>query len=159
MANLSGFNAGDVTPSSPRDLLPANKYVAVIIHSEDKATRAGTGSYLELTFEIIDGPYTGRTLKARLNLDNPSDKAREIARAELSALCRAVGVLKPEDSADLHQIPLFIHVRQTKRQDNGELTNEIGGYSRRECAQPATPPANGTTSTGENKTTTPPWKR
>ena len=68
-----------------------------------------------------------RLLWARLNLDNPNATAVQIARAELSAICRAVGVLAPNDSVELHNLPLVIHVRCKKRKDTGELTNEIKG--------------------------------
>src|SRR5262249_47826942 len=98
--------------------------------------------------------------KARLNLINRNALAVQIARAELSAICRAVGVLTPADSAELHQLPLLIYVKGRKRPDNGELTNEISGYSKREAAQPAN--TNGPVSSaagGDHKTTTPPWKR
>jgi hypothetical protein len=159
MPLLSGFNANEVAPAAPREPVPEGKYVAVIIHSEVKATRTNTGSFLELTFEIIDGPHTGRTLKARLNLDNPNAQAVQIARAELSAVCRAVGVLTPEDSTELHQLPLFILVKVIKRRDNGEPTNEIGGYIKRDCPQPGTSPTGNGAAGADNKTATPPWKR
>jgi Protein of unknown function (DUF669) len=150
MADLRGFDANTVEPSADFDPIPAAKYPAVIIDSEMKPTKAGTGSYLQLTFQIIDGVYKNRLLWARLNLDNPNDQARKIAQSELSAICRAVGVLAPSDSVDLHNLPLVIHVRCKKRTDTGELTNEVKGYSQKESPPTAAAPvANGT----------PPWKR
>lgn len=165
MADLMGFDANEVAPSAPREALPEGKYVAVITHSEMKANKANTGSYLELTFEVTEGPHAGRTVKARLNLHNPNSQAVQIARAELSAVCRAVGVLKPQDSTDLHGLPLVVHVKVVKRQDNGELSNEVAGYSRRESATTTAPAvANGTVNgavaaASNHTTTTPPWKR
>ena len=150
MADLTGFNANNVAPLAPREVLPAGPYVAVITASEMKSNRANTGSYLELTFEIVAGPYAGRSLKARLNLDNPSAQAVAIAQAELSAICHAVGVTEPRDSADLHHLPLGITVKVVKRQDNGEPGNEITGYRRRD-AKPAPAPT--------PAPATPPWKR
>ncbi len=69
MANLHGFNANDVEPTTDFDPVPAGRYVAVITQSEVKLNKAGTGSYLQFTFQIIDGEYKGRYLWARLNLD------------------------------------------------------------------------------------------
>ena len=60
----------------------------------------------------------------------------KIARAELSAICRAVGVLAPKDSVELHNLPLVIHVRCKKRTDTSEITNEIKGYAKKD--QPPT---------------------
>ncbi len=149
MANLNGFNANEVDPAVGFDPIPAGKYLAIITESEMKPTKAGTGQYLQLTFQIIEGPYKGRLVWARLNLDNPSEMAVKIARAELSAICRAVGVMAPKDSIELHNLPLTIKVGCKKRDDTGEITNEIKGY---EAKQQAASPA---VTTGS----VPPWKR
>ena len=151
MADLNGFNANNVEPAAGFDPIPAGKYPAVITDSEMKPNNAGTGAYLQLTFQVIDGEYKNRLLWARLNLDNPNATAVQIARAELSAVCRAVGVLAPNDSVELHNLPLVIHVRCKKRKDTGELTNEIKGYAKKES-----PPAAGAAPVAN---TTPPWKR
>src|SRR5687768_10917949 len=104
MANLGNFNAHEVDPNSQFDPVPAGKYLAVITASEAKPTRSGKGSFLELTFEILEGDYKGRKLWARLNLENPSEMAVKIARAELSAICHATGVMQPKDSMELHDL-------------------------------------------------------
>jgi len=144
MATLSGFDANQVEPADEFEAIPAGKYQAVITDSEFKPTKAGTGNYLQLAFEIIDGEYKGRLLWSRLNLDNPNETAVKIAQQELSAVCRAVGVLTPQDSAELHDLPLVIHVRCRKRPETDEITNEIRGYSSGQQAAPpvrAVPPA------------------
>jgi hypothetical protein len=41
----------------------------------------------------------------------------------------AVGVLAPNDSVELHNLPLVIHVKCKKRPDTGEIGNEVNGYS------------------------------
>lgn len=79
MANLQGFNANDVEPASEFEPIPAGRYLAVVVESEMKPTKAGTGNYLQLTFQIIEGPFNNRLLWARLNIDNPNDTARKIA--------------------------------------------------------------------------------
>ncbi|MCO6455494.1 MAG: DUF669 domain-containing protein [Pirellulaceae bacterium] len=152
MADLRGFDANNVEPAGDFEPIPAGKYLAVITESEFKPTKAGTGSYLQLTFQITDGPCANRLLWARLNLDNPNETARKIAQGELSAICRAVGVLAPNDSVELHNLPLVIHVRCKKRSDTGEIANEIKGYAKKESPQPPPAAAAATNST-------PPWKR
>ncbi|GIW55533.1 MAG: hypothetical protein KatS3mg082_1937 [Nitrospiraceae bacterium] len=150
MADLRGFDANQVEPNTDFEPLPAGKYVAVIVDSEMKLNKAGTGHYLQLAFQIVEGPYRNRFLWARLNLDNPNATAVQIARAELSAICRAVGVLAPNDSVELHNLPLVIRVGCKKRPDTGEIVNEIKGYAKKETPPVVTTaPANGT----------PPWKR
>ncbi len=135
MPSLSGFDADSVEPMDDFEPIPAGKYVAAITDSELKPTKAGTGEYLQLQFEIIEGEYARRLLWARLNLDNPNPKAVMMAKSELAAICRAIGVPRPTDSSDLHNLPLQIHVRVKRRPDSGELTNEIKGYAPRESQQ------------------------
>jgi hypothetical protein len=153
MADLRGFDANQIDPASDFDPIPAGKYVAAIIASEMKPTKAGTGQFLELTFQVLEGDYKNRLLWTRLNLDNPNATAVQIARAELSAICRAVGVMAPNDSAELHDLPLVINVRCKRRDDTGDIVNEIKGFSQKESSaqqKPETVPA------GDN---TPPWRR
>ena len=150
MANLHGFNANDVEPTTDFDPVPAGRYVAVITHSEVKLNKAGTGSYLQFTFQVIEGEFKNRFLWARLNLDNPNATAVKIARAELSAICRAVGVLQPKDSCELHDLPLVITVKCKKRDEGGEIVNEIKGYAPKEAISGK--PVQATTEA-------PPWRR
>ena len=151
MANLNGFNATEVEPTSNFDPLPAGKYLAAITESEMKPTKNGGGSYLQLTFTVLEGDYKNRVLWARLNLNNPNATAVKIARAELSAICHAVGVMQPRDSVDLHNLPLVIVVKLRKREDTGDLTNEIKGFERKAAvAQAQQAPV---------MSNTPPWKR
>lgn len=130
-ANLAGFDASEVEPSTAQDVTPVpnGKYTAIITDSEMKDTKAGTGSYLALEFQIIDGEFAKRRLWANLNLDNPNATAVKIAKADLSAICHAVDIIKPSNSAELHNKPLILTVKVIKRKDNGELKNEIKGYA------------------------------
>ncbi|MCK6458108.1 MAG: DUF669 domain-containing protein [Phycisphaerae bacterium] len=139
MANLNGFNANEVEPAVGFDPIPAGKYLAVITDSKMKPTKSGVGNFLELTFQILEGEHKGRLVWARLNLDNPNATTVKIARAELSAICRAVGVLAPKDSVELHNLPLVITVAQKKRPDTGEMGNVIKGYAKKDAAAPKGP--------------------
>ncbi len=152
MADLNGFNAHEVDPNASFEPIPAGKYLAAITESEMKPTKSGSGSYLQMTFTILEGEYKNRILWARLNLKNLNDTAVKMARSELSAICHAVGVMQPRDSVELHNIPLVITVKLKKRDDNDELTNEIKGYEPKAAAagQPQQTPV------ADN---TPPWKR
>jgi hypothetical protein len=151
MANLNGFNAQNVEPSGNFEPIAAGKYQAAITESEMKPTKNGGGSYLQLTFTITEGEYKNRVLWARLNLNNSNATAVKIAMSELSAICHAVGVMQPRDSLELHNIPLVIIVKLRKREDTGELTNEIKGYERKASA--------GQAQTAPATDNTPPWRR
>lgn len=97
MGSLSGFNAAEVSPLGDRSPLPPGKYTASIAGCQWKKTKAGDGEYLEFEFEVIEGEYEGRHLWSRLNLKNKNEKAVAIAKRELSSICRATGILTPDD--------------------------------------------------------------
>lgn len=148
---LSGFDANVIEPSAPREVIAPGKYKAVITKSEERPTKAQTGSMLVLTCQIIEGPHNGVTLMDRLNLNNPNKTTEEIAQRTLSAICRAVGVMMPNESSDLHDKPLMITVKVKPADGQYAASNEISGYE--PCGDGAvkteTAPA----------AATPPWKR
>ena len=136
MSNLSGynFNAEEIEPSSSFDPIPAGWYQAIISSSEMKATRDGYGEYLSLTLQVIEGQYANRLVFARLNLKNANDKAVDIARKDLAAICRAVGVMSPQSSEELHDKPLMIKVKVRPASGEYEASNDVGGYKAAEGA-------------------------
>ena len=87
-------------------------------------------------------------------MENPNATTVKIARAELSAICRAVGVLAPKDSVELHNIPLVITLGHKKRQDTAELGNVITGYAKKDAAAATTRPAPAVPTNGKA-----PWMR
>lgn len=110
MAFLGGtFDANNVEPSAPIELLPPGDYPVQIVASEMKDTKTG-GQMLALTLEITDGPARGRKLWENLNLVNPNAQAVEIAQRTLSSICHAVGRLQVNDSEELHFKPMIASV-------------------------------------------------
>ena len=139
MAQLN-FDANTVDPNVGFDPIPAGKYNAVIVDSEMKATKTGTGKFLELTFEVIDGEFKGRKVWSRLNINNPNEKAQKIAQAELRNICEAVNVMVIQESSQLHNRPLEITVKCKERKDTSEITNEVRVYAPKDAAtNPAAP--------------------
>jgi len=163
MAQLN-FDARDVDPQSNFDPIPAGWYKAMITESELKQTRNGQGNYLQLTLQVLDGQHAGRHLWERLNLMNPSTVAVEIAQKTLSAICHAVGVLTPRDSAELHNKALQVKVKVKAAEGDFEARNEISGYKaldgKQTVAQPAGGRANGAQpAPAAAASDTPPWAK
>ena len=151
MMDLGGFDANTVEPNAPREVLPAGWYKCVFTKSEEKPTKAQTGSYLQMNAEIIEGEHQGKSLTERLNLNNPNVTAVEIAQRTLSAICRAVGVMTPRNSDELHDKPLMVKVKVKAAQGDYGANNEIENYSEVSGGAPkAETKAGGST---------PPWKR
>lgn len=141
MAMLN-FDASTVAQPS-HDVLPAGNYEAVIIESAVNANKAGTGHYLALTFEVINGEHTGRRLWVRLNIDHPNAAAVQMAQQDLASICRACGLDKVSDSEQLHDIPMIVTVKETNDRTTGEPRADIKGYKAipRQAPAPASSPA------------------
>jgi len=145
MADLTGFDASKVEPSG--GAIPKGEYQVVIVESDKVATKAGTGHLLKLKLQIVEGEHKGRTLTDRLNLWNPNEVASRIAQGTLSAICRAVNVLTPQGSEQLHhkQLTAVVEVRQL---DEG-VANEVKGYKPRQTSAP--PSFGGATASASGK--------
>ena len=151
---LLNFDASQVAPSVPYETLPPGKYLVEITDTEMKPTKTGTGEMLQIEFTVIDGEFKNRKVWDRLCLRHSNPETVKIANANLSAICHAVGVMRPGESIELHHIPLVISVK-CKADDSGEIHNEVKSYAKPESqlkqttAQSAVPATN----------TVPPWKR
>jgi hypothetical protein len=128
MASLGHFDASTVAPAQVLNAIPAGEYPAMVIDSQMKITKDGTGQYLELVLEIQEGLFKGRRLWDRLNLQNRSSQTVEIAQRQLSALCHAIGVMQVNDSEQLHHKPCVVKVSVRPPEANREPTNEVKGY-------------------------------
>jgi hypothetical protein len=177
MAFIGQFNAADVEPATPFEVIPAGKYHVQIVNSEMRTTKSGSGQYLWLELSIMDGPYAERRLFERLNLVNQNDKAVEIAQRTLSTICHATGQMSVSDSEQLHNRSMIanVKVRLAGPDKSGvmrDASNEIGGYQSmggRPAAapvhqvQPAAAPGAGHVeaqpAAGAAKAATPPWRR
>lgn len=123
------FDATEVAPAQPFEVIPAGKYVCQVITSEMRPTKDGAGSYLWLELEILEGEHAGRKVFDRLNLQNSNQQTVDIARRALSALCHAVGELQVQNSEQLHFKPVLVTVRVRPASDGYDASNEVRGYA------------------------------
>ena len=88
MASLNGFNASEVEPTAGFGPIPAGSYQGLIIDGEIEVDQSWYGPFSAVETANHDGDYRGRILWDRLNFDNPSATAVQIARAGLPAQVR-----------------------------------------------------------------------
>lgn len=158
--DISGFDANAIAPIS-FDVMPDGWYEMIITETEEKLTQAKDRG-LNITFTVVQEQCKDRNVWEFLNINHStSEKAKQIARGKLSAICRAVGVLVPRDTTELHNIPLMVKIGQEKRQDTGELKNvakdfkaKEGAAARPVTAQPALSQVPAAAGPGAS-----PWKR
>ena len=127
MAQLN-FNATNVEPDAGTPVpVPAGVYNVMVDESDVKPTANGSGAYLQVRYNILDGQYAGRKLFDRFNIQNQNPVAQEIGYKQLSALAHAVNVLHIQDSAQLHGIPLQVKVKIRAASGDYEASNEVSG--------------------------------
>lgn len=135
------FDATTVAPDTGFDPVPAGDYTAMIVDSEIKPTKTGSGMYLQLVWQICDGQFANRRVWDRINIQNQNQMAEEIGRKQLSSICHAVGVLRVIDSAELHERPCSIKVVLKPGEGQYLPSNEVKGYRALDGSAP--PPAVG----------------
>ena len=117
-----------VEPDQGIDVVPPGWYNVSVDESAMKPTKDGAGAYLALRFNILDGQYAKRKVFTNLNLKNANAETVEIAQKQLSAICHAVGVLRPQDSNELHGKPLKIKVKIRPASGQYSESNDITSY-------------------------------
>lgn len=151
MAQLN-FNAQSVAPQAIYTPIPAGIYTTAIIDSDVKPTKSG-GTQAVFTLQVVDGPFAGRKVFARLNVRNPSPEAERIGQSQLSALQHACGVLQMQDTCQLHGkvVRAKVTVRKDETGQYGD-SNEVKAFEAvgGAPAAPAAAPA---------QAAVPPWQK
>jgi len=107
------------------ELLPIGEYQFMCVECVEKDTKAGTGTYLAATMEIIDGEYTSRKVWFNFNINNPSAKAESIGRGQVRAWAKACGKPDVEDTDDLIEVPFSAVLGIQKGKDGYDDSNVI----------------------------------
>jgi len=159
------FDSSNQQGQDTNDVLPAGDYLMQVVQSEVRATKDGSGQYVWLEFDILDGEHQGRKYWERLNIWNANPTAAEIANRALTSLTRACGMVAIDDTDDLHFKPIKVRMGVSKRKDTGELQNRAtflppqdGGASQAPARAPAGAPAAGRPApSAAAGAKTPPW--
>ena len=131
MAYIGNFYASTVAPATEFQALPSGEYLMAVTESEMKETKTGTGQFLFMTLTVLNAAvqeHIGRKVFVRLNLINTNPTAVEIAQRELSAICHSVGVLKLQDSTQIHDLPMTCKVAHLPAKGEFAESNKISAY-------------------------------
>jgi hypothetical protein len=137
------LNPQEIAPAGAGGQLPISDpkgHLVTIIGSEIKETKNGNGSFVEFELEICEGDLMGTTGKYRLNLFlTNSDKAVEIAYAQLSALCHVTGVFPEGNEVDTdvwHNIQFRAVVRRQPKQEADTDFTEVSALLHADGSKP-----------------------
>lgn len=125
-----GFDSTAVAPDEGRDFspLPSGAYEVEITGSEVKDTKAGTGCYLSLELTVIGPTCAGRKVWQNITLKNANSEAESIGQAQLSALCRAVGIGVLKDSDQLFGKVVRVRLGLEKGKDGHPDRNKVTAW-------------------------------
>lgn len=138
MAQLGqAFNTEDLPQGNGGDFqpLPAGWYSARIANAELKTTKAGTGQFIAVRYDITGPSHEGRVVFANLNISNPNPKAEEIGRQKLGDLMRAIGLQRVTDTDQLLGGVCQIKLKIQKSEEYGDR-NEVTGWKAMEGSAP-----------------------
>ena len=155
MAFLEHTFVADELPvgNSGFEPIPAGWYEATITSAELKATKAGTGQYIAVRYDITGPSHQGRVVFGNLNIRNPNPKAEEIGRQQLGELMRAIGLAKVTDTDELIGASIKVKVA-IRTQDGYDPTNEAKGF-----ANIGKMPAGVTAAPAQSAKAAPPWAK
>jgi hypothetical protein len=121
------------------DPLPAGDYMVWISESSIKQPRNGIGEQLELVMDVMQPEQlAGRKIWSHFTLEAPNPKAVEVGRRILANVCRAVGVMAPLNTEELHSIPFWTRV-EVKQLETGKIVNDCKAYWSTQSQAPPQP--------------------
>ncbi len=105
--------------------LPEGLYNLVIDKSEEGKSKA-LNAMLKLTLTVNDGPFAARKVFANINLEHSNPEVVKIGMRQLHTLLIMAGLTQIRDATELTgRVLSNVKIKVKKREDTGELTNEV----------------------------------
>jgi hypothetical protein len=131
------IGTGPLPVAASHEPLPDGEY-DVVVHSAEVATTKSGGKMIKLRLDVEAPTHQGRVLFASLNIRNANEKAEQIGREQLGAVCAAIGIGTPRSTDEL--VGGRMTVRVVAKADPGyEPRNEIKRYTARKSGAAAAP--------------------
>lgn len=133
------YSAAELQSSQSYDLLPVGWYTAIITEAELKPTKAGTGEFIKVRYDVTGPSCQGRCVFGNFNIKNPNPKAEEIGRQQLGDLMRALGLSAVHDTDQLINGHLSIKVDIRPASGEYGAQNEVKGWKSNTASLPPQP--------------------
>jgi hypothetical protein len=136
------FSASEAPASNDYSPLPAGWYNVRITEAELKDTKAGTGNYVKVRYDVTSGDHAGRVIFGMITVRNPNAKAEEIGRSQLAKLIRSIGLEEVSDTDQLIGGEMLVKVTIRQSEEYGD-SNEVKDWKAQSTAsipKPSSPP-------------------
>ena len=110
------------------DPIPQGEYNLLIEEAEVKRTKNGTGSYLSLRFQVLDGTYAGRVLFDNVTIMHDNQQAVDIGKEKLILLSRFTRT-SGRDSAEFLNKTIRAKVKIKPASGQYEASNSVTYYT------------------------------
>jgi hypothetical protein len=137
------------------DPLPPGWYSATIKSVEVRQTKAQTGKYLAIRYDITGPTHQGRVIFGNINFQNPNPKAEEIGRGQLKDIMKCTGIDRVTDTDQLIGGSLMIKLAIRKSDEYGD-NNDVKAFK---PVDGATPMAATSKPAAAATKAAPPWAR
>jgi hypothetical protein len=140
MSFIETFNAADA-PATRTEFapVPAGWYLSTIHSAEVKQTKAGTGEYVKVRYNLVGGEHANRVVFGNLNLKNQNEAAQNIGRQQLGEIMRAIGLPTIQDTDQL--VGGVLEIKLSVRDDpQWGVSNEVKGFRASNHSAPAPAP-------------------
>lgn len=123
------FSVNDLPQSDNNfSALPAGWYQVHITGAELRPTKAGTGAYIAVRYDVLGPTHQGRVVFGNLNIRNPNQTAEEIGRQQLGSLMRAIGLAQVSDTEQLIGGQLMIRLAIRPADGQYEASNDVKDF-------------------------------
>jgi hypothetical protein len=114
--------------------LPAGPYRVYIDKAETKENKNGKGFHVSVTIKVVAGDYEGRLIFQNFNIENNSEKAQQIGRAQFKKMLVGIGAPVVFESEQQMRSAVtgkvcWVKVGQRKRSDNGDIENTVNEWA------------------------------
>jgi len=96
--NVSGWD--DIPEQGAYEPIPAGDYLVEVTEGDATEDHAEGSTTIKFGYTIIDGPFTGRTLRSNHCVEHPDAQRKEIGWVTLKQMSRAVDLLSPSGDTD-----------------------------------------------------------
>lgn len=108
----SDFDTNSVPPQEDFAVIPPSNLTCLIEKAEIKPTKKGDGLYISLQLSVIEEcQFKGRKVFDNINIKNLNQQCVEIGLRSLSALGKALGLIKITDSMQLVNQIVVAHIK------------------------------------------------
>lgn len=81
----------EVKTKKTYDPMPKGKYLMQLTRLTEKDTKAGNGTYLDATFQVVEGEFKNRLVFHKFHVANPNSKCQEVGIDQLNKFLKCSG--------------------------------------------------------------------